>query len=401
MCASEFQMGNVDSPAEEAPAEAAPVQEEVPQEPAVAEPEPASPPPRGGGGRMSKKFIVLIVVGIIVLSVVGYLYRTSEVSSLSFMDPELEQDHISIQIRASSSGARDASGDVDLTIKYDDDGSWKNVYNGKISLSSNQGTINLGYEEFVIANGDYQLEIEAGSASATHKIRISKVLETVDFSTATYIPNVPTSTDPNKGDSMVYTGDDITLTGYFFFDTAKGKLSDEYVFPASLTIELKNGGTLVDTYTNDDFRNSSLEWETTEYDTYGNYSIEVTLENSLVKSTSDYDEVTETFYTDLNVLPVPDAGEDYTDSCLLGDQTVSFDGTNSWNDGTITYQWDFDIQDDEDGDGDPANDDQSNEATPSYTYDCGQEYTAALYIIGDYVGGSDEVNFDLVEIDLR
>lgn len=81
---------------------------------------------------------------------------------------------------------------------------------------------------------------------------------------------------------------------------------------------------------------------------------------------------------------------------------VSFDGSNSQFDPSIPnnslqYQWDFDMNTDSNGDGDPQNDIDSVQISPTFIYQEKRKYRAKLTVV-DILQGKDDV---IREIDLQ
>jgi parallel beta-helix repeat protein len=98
---------------------------------------------------------------------------------------------------------------------------------------------------------------------------------------------------------------------------------------------------------------------------------------------------------DVNQLPVANAGIDQT---IDMGEIVQFNGLGSYDpDGFIVnYEWDFDLNEDTDGDGNPANDVDGTGMTPTHSYSIPGLYEVALFVTDDEGAIDDDICLVLI-----
>jgi PKD repeat protein len=136
-----------------------------------------------------------------------------------------------------------------------------------------------------------------------------------------------------------------------------------------------NGGT------DDDF-DSFEEEDSYTYPEMGTYEVKMTVSDN----TGQIDTVTQE-------ITVTDSSDPYASFSFDIDlKTVEFENRSTVDDANGAevreYIWDFDAEIDSDGDGDPANDVDSSEENPSYTYEEYGDYEVMLTVTDTY-GGTD------------
>jgi hypothetical protein len=112
-----------------------------------------------------------------------------------------------------------------------------------------------------------------------------------------------------------------------------------------------------------------------DYQKSGNYTISATVINTRAKPDSDYHEITEVRdKVRLNQLPIPIVSDSISEEIFT--YTVTFDASQSWNDGSISlYKWDFN------NDGDI--DEETSNPVVQYEYSKGPDQNILVNVVGD------------------
>lgn len=369
------------------------LEEEAPIEPPV---EPMKAPPAAAkepSKWVKRILIVVVIIALIGVIIMAFLYFTTEVSDIIVTVPD-DPDHpdeLRVDVEMGTTGTASVAGKADLEITYGNDV----VYQTKVSINDDgSGTIYVPYNSFVEGNGYYYVTAKyRGKESIPAEYEVRYIVEKVEIDVFTKrvgddgVLNLTVHMLDKNGNyldeipkEVIVTVDKITLTDNNF-DLIDGDESE----PISAN----------------DFRKDYTYYPDSEP---GNYSIEVSVKNTMINpdSGSPYNTITGTWPESgkwkgyLNILPIADLAEPVTSDPNPFDiyYTVEFDASNSWNDGGITlYKWD------PDGDGDF--DDETT--TPTYTYDFlikGQDYNANLNIVGDVIdpGDPDDISDDAIEV---
>ncbi|MEE9150449.1 MAG: hypothetical protein V3U20_01280, partial [Thermoplasmata archaeon] len=190
------------------------------------------------------------------------------------------------------------------------------------------GKVQIPYNSFVEENGDYYFQVKYKGEESPPVIYEEKyVVEILNISAEVGKVasggqlNLTVTMLDDRGGMMTPRGAELTIDEIDLIDDPSPPIiNDEPPQPVS----------------------ESFIREEYPYSQGGNYSISVTVENSRVKSDSDYFTVTETRVMFLNIQPIATADYIYGDPDITT-YTVTFDAIDSWNDGIKTkHIWDFD-----------------------------------------------------------
>jgi len=313
------------------------LEEEKPVEPIKERAPPAAKKP----SKWIKRILVVVVVIIlIIVTLWAFVYFTTEVTNISVglatNDPN-NPDDLVVTVLVGASGSASIAGEADLKITLDDEV----IYTSKVSINDDgTGTLVLPYHNFVEGNGNYYFQVEyKGKTSPLAEYKEEHIVESLSI-TAEVGPvdgtgqlNLTVFLDIEPDDAQISVDEIRNLDDNSYITTGED--------PESVT----------DTF---------WEAEFPSYSESGNYSITVTLENSRVKSDSDYFKISKTEEFFLNIRPIAIEEHVVTENTPLS-YTVEFDAGDSWNDGSITrFIWDFD--------GDGSIDADTEDPIVTYTY---------------------------------
>jgi len=135
--------------------------------------------------KVKKKFIVIgVVIALIIAGIVTIVLTLTLDDSIEtlflgnveeFTDENGNDAGIILRPVAGSSGYASIEGNGKIRITYGD----QEVYNEKIDFKKDTATKEIGFEEFVMGNGDYTIEISYGPKSDSEVYSVDWVLEYV------------------------------------------------------------------------------------------------------------------------------------------------------------------------------------------------------------------------------
>lgn len=356
--------------------EEVPQEQEVPQEPQRAPPQAVKKP-----SPWVKRILILIVVVVLVLvGIFAVVYLGTSVSDITVSadpnDPQYPND-LRVEVLVGATGMASIAGEADLEITYDGDV----VHSSKISIDDGgSGRKYVPFNSFIEGNGYYYITAKyQGVESPPAEYEVDYLVENLDIGiwdsfNNRYIVDVGVVRQGGQLKGQ------LNLTTYMLDD--KGNYVDD--IRAELTvveIKLEDDPPLI---ANDELGQVNESFYTEEYtfSQAGNYTITVELENTRVNPDSDspYRTISETWEGFLNILPVP-VVETNIDPPSVGTYKVTFDASDSFNDGDITlYKWDLN------NDGDFDDDDEITIGpSTSANYLIGTPFTVTVNIIGDVI----------------
>ncbi len=308
--------------------------------------------------------VIVVVIVLIIVALFAFVYFGTEVTRIHVNLDHDEPDDLEVSVLVSSSGMASIAGDADLEVTYDDNV----IYTSKVSINDDgNGQHTIPYTSFVEENGNYYFQVKyKGKESPLAEYQEKSIVESL---------NITADVGRVQGNGQ------LNLT-VFMLDKNGGMMGDTPKSARITFIEIKNIDT-DDTITSNDPEQtvdaSYFRKEYSNYDQGGNYFISVTVENSRVKSDSDYRTITETRdRMFLNILPIADAYYEVPNQTLFT-YDVEFHADDSWNDGLITlYKWDLN----EDGDFNDVGE-QTTEPYTSSQYTKGYSPDVLLNIEGD------------------
>lgn len=347
---------------------------EGPTEPAV------SPPIQPPAGKkpspwIKRMLVIAVVIILIIVAVFGYVYLRTDITDVRIdltRDEPGHEDELLVTVMVGSSGSASIAGDADLQITYDDE----IVYTSKISINdAGTGRLFIPYTSFLEGNGNYYVKVKyRGTESPLTEYKEEHIIESLNITAEV---------------GKVNGGGQLNMTVFLPTEPEDSRIRVDEIK------NLDDNDRIAYDESYESLSETTFVGEFITYSDSGNYSFTVTVENSKVKSDSEFYEVTETTEIFLNILPEAYATYQHVNDDLTT-FTVQFDASASWNDGDITsYVWDFD---------DDGNiDDTTTVPTVTYTYAKLQApYDARLTIFGDVlvdpVAGDMESGFTLITV---
>ncbi len=303
-------------------------QQELEQELPPSEPTPvAASVPRPPGGRSLKKAFIIIVVGVLIISagVFAYVLLPKDVSLSTTISPTGLDDGIHVTTYVSADTLSEMSGSGNVKVSFIDGTVKQETYTGTVSFGSNRGDVTIDYMDFVVQNGDYEIEVIFEGATSTNLHTVQYLIETVNV---TLFDSLYADHDMNSA-----TIDEPVMKAQFTSSTASPT-----ALPMGTTITIdsivyQDGFTTIPPVVNDlRLTSSNMNFvQNYQYTNSGDYTITVSIENQHIKLDSPMKTVTESFvlspdssyYVMLDVTP---------QVALANGDTVTFDATGSMDD---------------------------------------------------------------------
>jgi len=301
-----------------------------------------------------KLYAVVAVLLIILVPVIGFAYffygPAGDVKKIDLIArPYTKDDDSGMVLVAQIDTGKPSSlsGAADLVISFNG----STVYTGKMDVQDSRSNRELSLGDFVVENGNYTVDFKFQGFSQKAVFPVDGIIENVNATSWAINSTINATAAPpgtaRLGVRVIMT----TATGLSQMASSKDKL----------TIEIGRGGT-ADKYT------ESLSGKARFEKTYpipgnGNYTVNVTFQNSKVKPGSKYSQLT-VQATDSNnqthsfvyvaIPPVANAGPDQTVAWKVQDQgaVVTLDGSRSTAyEGTtiMEYWWNYNDGTAEDG----------------------------------------------------
>lgn len=239
-----------------------------------------------GGRRFTAGPIIAIAVVVVILLGVGfYFFYGTDVDSVTVIRAEeFEGDDgqyqgIEIELRVFSGGAQSINGNGRLDIIFDG----QNVYSATHKVKENKALLNVGYEEFAMENGYYEIKFSMEGVSDTldnpYYVRHIPSELNLDFTTIL--------DDETMEESRV-----LLVTPRIQVEVGtRNTLVEDYNkhFTISLTTENPYGESTTETKLMYEWHKnmSTLQIDISQ-NIMGNYTVTAEFENLLVKSNSPY-----------------------------------------------------------------------------------------------------------------
>ncbi len=372
--------------------------------------------------KIKKKFIVIGVIVALILAAIIYTVIWSSDDSISrlFLGTIVDNDDstgIIVRAVADPNGPGSVEGKGRIKILYED----TEVYSKSLSFSADQALKEIPYKDFVMGNGDYEVEVAYKDKKVTEVHTIEWVLEYIHVGTS--YDEFREQDRNNLKIVMFPLGGDLTseftMAKSFKTDLDASLISDglisefeknkftfaegitpslikanqkEWIFSSvvkTLLIREEAGGLQVYSFASPNakpigvdidltvYREGSKVHEKTvqksdapflsidyggyEYEVAGDYRFEVKARNSLIKDDSPFvDSISSVLTEKLNQKPNANlsGGFSYDKefdryektvyfklSEVGAEYTIDFDASGSYNDGPLTYEWDWDYFD--------------------------------------------------------
>ncbi|MGA1820167.1 MAG: PKD domain-containing protein [Thermoplasmatota archaeon] len=280
--------------------------------------------------------IIIIAAAVVVLLIIGAIYlfasSGSNVESLAVGNIDKDVDRITFDVIATPSGLGEYTGDVTVEITFE--GVEEPLYSNKVRINDGWGYEEVAYTDFIWGNGEYTVTAKGDGKESSNTFIIRNV------ATDLMIDWYGLNSDVSMSTPEVQV--ELSIT-YMFGNTTRPLSSLPQGYDLTGNIETPDGSDIA--ISSSEFSPSLLKLQKrVDHTTVGEYKFTGTLVNTFCRSDSPYRTINvgagETFYYDSD--PFAMAGEDITASLANGEAEVTFDGSNSWDDGTIVeYSWDF------------------------------------------------------------
>jgi hypothetical protein len=303
--------------------------------------------------------IILIVAGL--FAFIFFNTRITDIKVSFSVDDTNFPDSILVSALAGTTGSASIAGDGKLDVIY------KNnvVYTTDIDFNDEgTGRHRLDYNKFIEGNGNYDFEVEyKGIKGGPETYNVNYIVERINISA-----------------QVGHVGGNAQINLTCFMQAESGLSLGGIPKGHELTIDyirrLDDNSIIEEDYepTASETFDSHYEMEF-PYQKSGNYTFSATVINNRAKPDSDYHEITEVRdKVRLNQLPIPKVTHSITPELLT--YTVTFDASDSWNDGAKSlYKWDFN------NDGDI--DEETTDPIVQYEYSKGLNPDILVNVVGD------------------
>jgi hypothetical protein len=309
--------------------------------------------------------VVAVVAVLIVVGIFAFIYFRTSITDITIglsEDDYQHPDEIKVTALVGTTGSASIAGEGTVEITLGN----SIIYTSKISIDDGgTGEVLVPYNGFIERNGNYYFQvIYEGKESPPQIFEVDFIIERINITVETGVVN--------KNGQLNVT---------YFMLAEDGNNMNALPKAAILTVdEIKNlddNNIIADGVEFEDLVYNSSERLEFQYSRSGNYTFSASVINTMVKSDSDYyeiSEVREKVY--LNHLPIASSTHNVNDPGIpLSPYSVDFDASGSWNDGDISvYIWDFD-----DG-SDPVS---TTDPTISRTFTAGTNHDVTLNVLGD------------------
>jgi PKD domain-containing protein len=297
-------------------------------------------PEVNGPAKGPSPVIIIIAAVVVLILIIGGIYfiafSGSDVESLAVGNITRGTDKITFDIMATPSGIGEYSGDVEIEIYFQDQeiGVDEPLYSGNVKINDGWGLEEVSYKDFVWENGEYTVLAKADGQEATNTLIIRNVI------TSLYV-----EWQGINSDQQMLTPDyQVEVNVTYMFDESKRPLTDyPQGYDFSGTIDQPSGSPV--TFSSEEFSKNLFKLQKrVDHGVAGDYSLTGTMTNSFCKVDSPYRtisvSVNRTYTFDAH--PFAIAGDDITTTLVGGEADVNFDGSGSWDDGSIVeYEWEF------------------------------------------------------------
>lgn len=323
-------------------------------------------PPIGKSRLILKVGAIITVIFVIAAAIFLWLffYGPGEISGINLALDTNNPHNLGVTVLVSSRSPGPLGGQANLRITYQD----RRVFSSEVIIDDDgNGAVSIPYTSFVEGNGDYTIIASYGGLeSAPVEHSIGYIVERLDFNVIVYIIDGDGQLDLNI--FMLYENGNTMIPRDARLTVNEIKLIDDhsYITPG------ESPQTISESYFSTEY----------PYNKSGNYSVNVTLENTRINPDSDSPYVTITAIWEgfLNIIPRANAVIVNISSIPnSSNYSVDFDASSSWNDGNITkYIWDFN--------GNGTIDLETTVPNATFSeYVQGQDYWALLNVEGDVI----------------
>ncbi|MGA1793607.1 MAG: PKD domain-containing protein [Thermoplasmatota archaeon] len=280
--------------------------------------------------------IIIIAAAVVVILIIGaiYLFASSgaNVESLAVGNIDKDVDKISFDVIATPSGLGEYTGDVTVEITFEE--VEEPLYSNKVRINDGWGYEEVAYTDFIWGNGEYTVTAKGDGKESSNSFTIRNVVTDLD------IEWQGLNSDETMSSPEVQV--EVSII-YMFSNSTRPMSSLPQGYDFNGNIETPDGSDIP--ISSSEFSPSLMKLQKrVDHTIVGEYTLTGTLVNTFCKSDSPYRTITvgagEDFEFDSD--PFAIAGEDITASLANGEAEVTFDGSYSWDDGTIIeYSWDF------------------------------------------------------------
>jgi len=280
--------------------------------------------------------IIIIAAAVVILLIIGGIYffasSGSKVGSLAVGNIDKDYEMISFDVIATPSGFGEYSGDVTVDIYFEQ--VEEPLFSDTVRVNNGRGYEEVSYTDFIWSNGEYTVTAKGDGKESSNTFTIHNVVTDI----------VVEWQGLNSDETMLTPEMQVEVNITYMFGTSMRPMSSipqGYEFNGK--VEKPDGSDI--TISSSEFSPSLLKLQKlVDHTKVGEYTLTGTLENTFCKSDSPYRTISlgndEKFYFDSD--PFAMVGPDITAYLANGEVEVTLDGSNSWDDGTITeYNWDF------------------------------------------------------------
>lgn len=285
--------------------------------------------------------VIFVVIAVIMIIVGGILYTVFNnpdfedafIGNMYGFDTndDLYDDTLYIPVIASANSVGSTDGTGKIGIYFGDEEN--PIYETDVSIKDDRGSIEIPFDRFVIGNGDYTVRLEAGSGENEKNYNIRDVVEKIEIEWTE-------ETTPASGWGNFY-----QISYKIRPQNADGSNLISFPSPFSFEGSLRLPDGTADPLSFDRVTPGYFYYSNTATHTdKGEYRVTGTWANDICMPTSKYKtiQITEDNSLDVDFPPEANAGPDLDGILVNGNASVSFDGSGSWDDGTVVqYMWDF------------------------------------------------------------
>jgi hypothetical protein len=281
------------------------------------------PETKGSGFKIV--IVVIIVILLIGAGIFVYIYTLPGVTEVQ-MNLQPGEDHqIKLTCIVVTGNPEEYTGDGEITIEFEDG---EQTYSSTVDIKESRGELLIWFNEFVIANGRYEITLEVEGKRTTIGYDVGIVVESIGRSTITpgATPEINIIMTDKDGNNLRFNYSQMQLKfgilceyenegtqGYLPYKEATSAINS-YSFPFDRIGQYKRG----------------------------NYTFDITFTNLIVKPDSDWYTIEYSLPWRLDESPTPYPGGPYDEYGVNGRTQIDFDASASKDDGIITrYEWRF------------------------------------------------------------
>ncbi len=287
--------------------------------------------------------VVVIAAAAVLLAVL--IVGTPEPTGLNVYVSK-QTNGVTVIVDMTTSGLGEIDDHATLTVKHDGE----TVHERSIAIVGNGAELDIAFDEFVVANGDYQFIVTYAELSGSGAVQdLNRVVEKL---TIVISPSI----DEETPEFQMSSAQSFNVTFYMVDEAGSTAIGfDEPGTMQMTVVNIDSETTVVDQRVLPVYTDRSATSEV-DYIGPGTYRVTVSYTNPLAISSSDYKTLEEQFDLELNQWPKPlfeitnqdSQGQIEDEKSGIGvEATAKVNGSASFDtDGEIvSWEWDFNYQD--------------------------------------------------------